>query len=240
MTVMADRLLPLRFALTPSPSAYVNTGVLEDEYRTVTRTARAAIHRRDLDTCRFCGFRSARHQTIVWLDGHARDIDDAVTSCVFCEHVCRLDLVPMQRSGLLVWLPEVSQAVLNRSMGALYLLHNPMDERASRRSRSLHDRLMSRRELAKEQFGSDDARTAAERLRAQAAGRQEGPDPNEAAARGLRLLPLDRRIVRESGIEWNQFPVMLAYWRSPDGPVDMQVPQATRTFDELEQLLTGV
>jgi hypothetical protein len=34
----------------------------------------------------------------------------------------------------------------------------------------------------------------------------------------LRIYPADRRIVREGDLEFNQFPQILAYWRSKDGP----------------------
>ena len=34
---------------------------------------------------------------------------------------------------------------------------------------------------------------------------------------GVRLFPLDRRIIKESELEFNQFPQILAYWRSKDG-----------------------
>ncbi len=36
--------------------------------------------------------------------------------------------------------------------------------------------------------------------------------------KGFRLLPLDRRVIREGELEFNQFPQVLAYWRSKEGP----------------------
>ena len=36
--------------------------------------------------------------------------------------------------------------------------------------------------------------------------------------KSFRILPLDRRIIKEGDLEFNQFPQILAYWRSKDGP----------------------
>jgi len=235
---MTDQLLPLQFSLTPAPSPYVDTGVFDDVYRTITATARAAIHRRDYESCRFCGFRSPKYQTIVWLREGARDVDDGVTSCVFCEQVLRIDLAPAQKSGVLVWLPEVSQAMLNRAMYTVYLLRISRDERADR-ARRLLDRLMSRRGTAKERFGSDNPTLAVAKLTATRRP-DTGPSLDDAAAKGLRLLPLDRRVIRESGLEFNQFPQLLAYCRSTLGPAETQMPQASRTFDAFERALSAL
>ncbi len=44
--------------------------------------------------------------------------------------------------------------------------------------------------------------------------------------KGFRILPLDRRIIKEGDLEFNQFPQILAYWRSKDGPFgDMPPPE---------------
>ena len=48
---------------------------------------------------------------------------------------------------------------------------------------------------------------------------------------GLRLLPIDRRVIRSDGFEFNQFPQALAFWRSADGPF---APGRTRSFESLE------
>jgi intracellular multiplication protein IcmJ len=195
------------------------------------------VWRRDFDTCQFCGFRSAKYQTVVWLSATQLDINDLATSCVFCEQVLRVDVAFPQKSGVLVWLPQVSQVAINRAMYVLYMLRISQDTRAQR-ARALLDRLMGRRVGAKERFGSDNPEAAAARLRGDTAPEHRASgDPNEAAALGLRLLPLDRRIVREADLEYNQFPQFLAYLRSKNGPTDMQMPKAWATFDEFERSL---
>ena len=51
---------------------------------------------------------------------------------------------------------------------------------------------------------------------------------------GIRLFPLDRRIIKEADLEFNQFPQILAYWRSKDGPFGGKVPQ--KWFDIYHQI----
>lgn len=234
---MSTPLLPLRFGLTPRPSPYTHTGVFGDEYRPVSQAARAAVLRRDFETCRFCGFHSAKFQTAVCVAGSQRDIDDAVTSCVFCEQVLRLDLARPQKSGVLVWLPHVSQAALNRAMYVVYLLRISQGERAERARRVL-DLVMACRSLARERFGSDNSDAAVARLRGDVEPEPGvSTDPNDAAALGLRLLPLDRRILREAGIEYNQFPQILAHMRSKRGPLGAPSAQDQETFDAFERSL---
>ena len=54
--------------------------------------------------------------------------------------------------------------------------------------------------------------------------------------KGLRLFPLDRRIIKEQDLEFNQFPQILAYWRSKDGPFGGKVPSQWKNFyAELKQ-----
>ena len=41
---------------------------------------------------------------------------------------------------------------------------------------------------------------------------------------GVRIFPLDRRIIKEAELEFNQFPQILAYWRSKAGPFGGKAP----------------
>ncbi|NJL27640.1 MAG: type IV secretion protein DotN [Thermoanaerobaculia bacterium] len=230
----------LRFGLSPSPSPYTDTGVLGEHSARMSPAVRAAVLRRDVETCQLCGFRSLKYQTVLGSPGGRDDIDGVFTSCTFCEQVMHADLVPAQRSGVLLWLPEISQAQLNRSMHDLYALRITQGDRAQR-ARALLDRLMARRNTAEERFGSDNPETLVDRLREKAKnGQTTGLCPYEAADQGLRLFPLDRRILREEGLEFNQFPQMLAFWRSKDGPLRKDLLDRSRTFEELELRLSSL
>jgi intracellular multiplication protein IcmJ len=235
---MSNQQMSLRFDLSPQSSPYMDTGVYGERVPRVSPSAAQAVSSRDLETCRFCGFRSVKYQTCVWNAGHPEDIDNLLTCCPFCEQVLRLDLVPLQRSGVLVWLPEVSQADLNRSMFTLYALRIGTDQAASG-AREFLDRIMSRRQVANKEFGSDDPAVAVERLREkQRTGRTRARCPNEAAGSGLRLLPLDRRIVHEGTLEFNQFPMMLAFWRSNAGPLTYAAH--SREAKDMEQCFSSI
>ena len=59
--------------------------------------------------------------------------------------------------------------------------------------------------------------------------------PKHYAARsekldGIRLFPLDRRNISEGDLKFNQFPQILAYWRSKDGPFGNYQPSQWKTI----------
>jgi intracellular multiplication protein IcmJ len=71
---------------------------------------------RDNFTCQFCGFQAKEHQEIVNQNGdfHNNQLDNLVTSCVFCAQCTILPAVgTAYGGGKLVYLPEMSQVELN-------------------------------------------------------------------------------------------------------------------------------
>lgn len=179
---------------------------------------------RDDFTCRYCGFKSKKYQEV-----HARNHDffdhaedNLVTACIFCQQCFNLQAVSAMKSGMLVWLPEIEQASLNHMVRAIYVARisqGPVAEAA----RAAHDALIARREEAKKRLSTDDPASLAVVLRDYL-----GPKEYQARAgklEGIRLFPLDRRIIKETDLEFNQFPQILAYWRSKDGPFGGKPPQ---------------
>lgn len=65
-------------------------------------------------------------------------------------------------------------------------------------------------------FGSDQPRMLVRALAASTTLHQV--QQLRASISGLRLFPLDRRNLREGELRYNQFPQILAYWRSKQGP----------------------
>jgi len=165
--------------------------------------------KRDDFTCRFCGFRSIQYQRIVPYEG------DFVTACSFCEQVLSLERAGMMGSGLLIWLPEITQAELHHIARAIYVARAEEGGMADAATRAL-DALTARRTEAKKRLGSDDPLLLSSVLhehltakeRAEAAGRLEG----------IRLLPLDKHVVRIHGHDINGFPQIVKFWRSERGP----------------------
>lgn len=177
----------------------------------VPEAVKAAVWQRDDYTCRFCDFRSLRHQEVLVGGGNARDPDQMATVCIFCHQCLHLEEVAAMRSGVLVWLPEIAQTDLHWMARELYLA--ALTRRAGDRARQVLAAVMARREPMRERLGTDDPAELARRLRSADAG-----EVDAAVLAGTRLWPLDRRILEVDGLEFNQFPQVLAYWRSPAGP----------------------
>ena len=182
------------------------------------------ILERDDYTCRCCGFRAEKFQEIHFLDDNHKNTDEKnlVTTCIFCHQCFNLDKVSAMRSGMLVWLPEIPQYRLSHIARSIYVARigqGPVSDAA----RSTLDLIMARREEAKNRIQTDDPEILSLVL-------QDYLGPKHYYNRkkkleGLRLFPLDRRIIKEADLEFNQFPQILAYWRSKNGPFGGKVPQ---------------
>ncbi len=110
------RLLPL------VPSAHLSAWI-PDADTEGTREAHRAILLRDDHTCRFCGFRVQDRQDVVPLDGNPvnRSGDNLVTCCLLCATVQQLNRSTVSREAVLIWLPQMSQAVLNAMVRGIHL-----------------------------------------------------------------------------------------------------------------------
>ena len=185
--------------------------------------ARLRVLERDNYTCACCGFRSERYQDILFMDGNPENHADnnVKTVCIFCHQCFHMDGIGAMRSGVLIWMPEISQTDLHHIARAIYvarITQGPMADAA----RSSLDKIMARREAAKERILTDDPAVLASVLK-------EYLEPKQYQRRGekldgIRLFPLDRRIIKEGGIEFNQFPQILAFWRSKAGPYGEMLP----------------
>ena len=113
------RLLPL------VPSAHLSAWTPDADTEKVREAHYAALVR-DGHTCRFCGFHADDRQGVVHLDGsHANlALDNLATACLLCDAVQDLGRPTTVQEMLLVWLPEMSQAVLNNLVRGIHqVLH---------------------------------------------------------------------------------------------------------------------
>ncbi len=83
-------------------------------------------------------------------------------------------------------------------------------------ARDAMEALLARKEAAVNRLGTDSPKILATVL-------QDFLEAGEYKLRlnklkGFRVLPLDRRIIKEGDLEFNQFPQVLAFWRSKEGP----------------------
>jgi intracellular multiplication protein IcmJ len=182
------------------------------------------VFERDDYTCKCCGFQSKKYQNIHYLNSVIGDnqIKNMVTTCIFCHQCFYIDDIHTMRSGVLIWLPEISQADLHNIARALYVARISQGPIADSARHSL-DILMSRREEMRNRLGTDDPYVLSVVLKDYITS--QAYEVRNKKLEGVRLFPLDRRIIKESDLEFNQFPQILAYWRSKDGPFGGKVPK---------------
>ncbi|MBK9586073.1 MAG: type IV secretion protein DotN [Alphaproteobacteria bacterium] len=191
---------------------------------TVSKDLKQTIFERDGFSCRCCGFQSKKYQEVIQVNGNVADISEGnlATVCIFCHQCFNLDQVGVMKSGVLLWLPEIDQADLHHMARAIYVARisqGPIAEAA----RKALDGLMKRRDPIRKRIGTDDAYTLATVLKDYLSDHHYGIRAQKLE--GVKLFPLDRRIIKEADLEFNQFPQILAYWRSKDGPFGGKPPQ---------------
>lgn len=169
--------------------------------------------KRDDYTCRFCGFKAKQFQRTIACP-EAGDPPFA-TVCTFCEQCLNLERAGLTGNGLLLWLPEMSQADLNHLVRAIYIARAEKGAMAAMATRAL-DALTVRRSEAKKRLGSDDPLLLATIFR-------EALDVDEIRAarmklEGIRLLPSEKYMVRGAKGDTNQMATLVRYWLSASGP----------------------
>ncbi len=181
------------------------------------------IFERDQDICQCCGFQSKKYQEVHFKNSDKTDFstDNLITVCIFCHQCFNLETVSDMKSGILIWLPEIDQARLHHIARAIHVARISQGPIAEAARKSL-DILMGRREEVKRRLHTDEPYILATVLKDYL-----GPKhyhSREKKLEGLRLFPLERRIIKEADLEFNQFPQILAYWRSKDGPFGGKTP----------------
>jgi len=217
-------LLPITLGLAPQNPKAGGSSTGSSAFE-VSEDLRNKILERDGHSCQYCGFTSRKYQIVRLKDakGNPEKENDLATSCIFCDQCFALDRVAVMKSGVLVWLPEIDQAMLHHVARAVYVARisqGPVAEAA----RKVLEVITSRREACKARLKTD-----AVEVLAMVLADYVDPRAYEAAPKkleGVRLFPLDRRIVSEGDLEFNQFPQILAYWRSKDGPFGQFQPAA--------------
>lgn len=178
--------------------------------RGLPHRVRAAVLRRDGNTCRWCGFYDDKYLQMIRL-GERLELDHLVTACVFCHQAFHLDLVPDMRSGFLVLLPELDQVELNRVGREIYVARIARDPELKEKAARGLEILKARRQGLTERFGFANTAGLVSLLRSADSGDERLSD----ALGVVRLAPRDRRIQTEADLEFNQFPPILARWRRP-------------------------
>lgn len=182
--------------------------------------ARNKIFIRDEHTCQCCGFKSQKYQQILYLDHDERNVSDqnCLTTCSFCHQCFDLSQIEKMQSGMLIWLPEIGQAALHHIMRAIYIARVSQGPLASA-AKSTIDEFYKRSDEVKKRLGSSDPSALALVLQDFLSHKQYEKAADQL--RGVRLLPLDRRMVADEAtpeLQINEFAAMLVYWRGKNGP----------------------
>ncbi len=221
--------LPITLGIARIPGSPLTASNPSQQGGALPADIRQKILDRDNHTCRFCGFKSQKYQEVHALNGNMADmsVNNLVTACIFCHQCFDLEKTSQMKSGVLVWLPEIPQAELHHIARAVYVARISQGSMAET-AKNTYETLIGRREEAKNRIGTDDPYILATVLRdfltpRHYAGRDKKLD-------GLRLFPLDRRIIKEGELEFNQFPQILAYWRSKEGPFSGKAPHQWKTL----------
>lgn len=219
------KLLPITLGIVRSSGSAQSSSRAAQQLQEI----RPRVFERDNHTCRFCGFHSQKYQEVHFINGNPEDLrlENLATACIFCHQCFDLEKASQMNSGVLVWMPEVTQAELNNIARAIYVARISQGTMADS-ARSALDAIMARREDAKARLATDDPYFLAIVLR-------DFLGPKQYAARaekldGIRLFPLDRRNITEGELKFNQFPQILAYWRSKDGPFGDAPPAQWKTL----------
>ncbi len=189
----------------------------------MTPEQRTQILERDQHTCQCCGFQSKKYQEVLVLNQVPGDFkpENLKTVCQFCHQCFHLDQVVSMKSGVVIWMPEIDQSTLNHILRAIYVAQvsqGPISDAA----RKVKEMILARREDARKRLGSDDVFVLASVLRDYMTDRLYAERAQKLE--GIRLMALDRRIIKEGDLEFNQFPQIVAYWRSKDGPYGGKIP----------------
>jgi intracellular multiplication protein IcmJ len=118
------------------------------------------------------------------------------------------------RSGRLIAFPPIEQTDLNRLAIEIYMAR--MSGEKIQQADACLDMLMSTREITRNHLGTDDPKELARMLHE--CKTDEERHVVNAKMAGVRLFPLDRRIVQEANLEYNAFMQISAFWCSPSGP----------------------
>lgn len=199
-------------------------GSLQPVGKKVSKELKDSILERDDYTCQCCGFRSEKYQQIHFKDNNARNHAESnlITTCIFCQQCFDLEQVGNMSAGALIWLPEISQRQLNMIAKAIYVARisqGPIADVA----RKMLDMLLARKDEAERRLTTNDPYILSTILNdyMPLAAYKKRHEKLE----GIKLMPLDRRIIKETDLEFNQFPQILAYWRSKRGPFGIAQPQ---------------
>lgn len=119
---------------------------------------RARVLARDNNTCAGCQWKSQQWQEIHHLDHDHRNmrLDNLKTLCPLCHQVFHLPQAASTGGGNIIWLPEISQAQLNRMCIPLFVAMSDPKHAWHGAATSIYGDLEACRETMESAFGQSD------------------------------------------------------------------------------------
>lgn len=127
---------------------------------------RKAIEKRDRHTCQGCGVRSKRWMEIHAINGDHSDVRESnlCLLCPLCHQCFHLPQAGTSNGGSLIWLPEMTQAQLNRICISLFAHMHDRSGKYSAAAAGVYGGFESRRATLESAFGRSDPALFAQAL----------------------------------------------------------------------------
>lgn len=157
---------------------------------------------RDNHTCQGCGWRAEQWQEIHHRDHDHRNMRESnlETLCPLCHQVFHLPQAGATSGASVIWLPEISQADLNRMLMAIFVAKRNTKHPFHGTATQIHNDLEARRSTMETAFGRSDPGILAQVLLKMR--------PDDYAKRGVYLSSL-RLFAHET-----RFPYEIEYWEA--------------------------
>jgi len=162
------------------------------------KKARPLALDRDNNTCVFCGFSSPKWQEVRHLDNNHsnNDLKNLRTTCALCHQIFHLGFAGMRKSGLVVYMPEISQVDLNNIVRTIWIGISSKQEPWAEVGNEIYDSFKSRvndtDKILKKYFSNFETKPSDPLTIANALSVMDDKDYNNRInlVRDLRLLPL--------------------------------------------------
>lgn len=133
-----------------------------DEHDKRYLDVREKVLQRDDYSCVFCLFRSTRYQHVHHVDDdHGNNtMNNLVTACPLCHQCFHLGMAGIRKSGIIVWLPEISQGALNNLCRGIFVAVQNAGQH-EQAARSLYGAFESRAAIIEQELGPGSSNPAA-------------------------------------------------------------------------------
>lgn len=120
-------------------------------------SVRKNVLKRDNHTCQFCGFRSQKWQEVHHIDDNHSNNDPSnlITICPLCHLAHHIGLAGLQERGILIYLPEMSQAELNTVVRTLWIGERGDDPEITKQCKETLAKLYEKSKIAEDKMTKD-------------------------------------------------------------------------------------